>query len=86
MATGKTYLDIKGVEVYLQMGTSRVFQGKKAMDYKQLAVKEVYFENDCSKQWLTGFVDTDKQLIRCWQRPVMMINKYTRKFKAQVKT
>ena len=47
-------------------------------------LKNIYFEQDRSKQQLAEIVDADKQLMMCWQRPGMKINEYTQEFKARV--
>ena len=47
-------------------------------------LKNIYFEQDGSKQQLAETVDADKQLMLCWQRPEMTIDECTREFKARV--
>ena len=47
-------------------------------------LKNIYFEQDRSKQWLADIVDADKRLMLCWQQPGMTIDEYTREFKARV--
>ena len=47
-------------------------------------LKNIYFEQDGSKQQLVEIVDADKRLMLCWQGPGMGIDEYTREFKARV--
>ncbi len=46
-------------------------------------LKNVYVEQYDLKQQLVEIVDADKRLMLCWQRPCMIIDKYTREFKAR---
>ena len=48
-------------------------------------LREIYFEQDGTRQAMAELVAADKRLMLCWQRPGWTLEEYTREFRARVK-
>ena len=47
-------------------------------------LRKAHFKQDGKKQAMLEIVEADKRLMLCWQKPGMLIDAYTRDFKAKV--